>query len=171
MSAGENVVQERVNALGARIRLIDNRDGAYEDDDSPEARWATECATHGNYCLHATRALAASFLSVSDEWCADCYDIANPGEPEFVHVEVKEEPASRAKRNGHAGVSEGPCEVTGPGVESRRAPSVGCALAYAAHVAAGAHSVGTWYVRELDTVVGRAERNEDGTVDVRMVAS
>lgn len=154
-------VQTRVNALGAEVHVIDNRDGSYE---SGEEGWITECATHGNYCLHETRAVAVSFVSASDEWCAECWDVANPVAP----VVVSEEPAPAKRRNGskHVSVNEGPCEVTGPNVESKRVPVVGAAISFATFQAGNHDGPGTWYVREHDRIVYHVTRNVDRSIDV-----
>jgi hypothetical protein len=62
--------------LGTAIRIVDNRDESFETfealEDASQARFATLCETHGNYCLHETRALANRFRVVPEEWCEEC---------------------------------------------------------------------------------------------------
>lgn len=53
--------------------------------------------------------------------------------------------------------------VTGPGYE-RSASSEGAAIGLAQNQAVRATEVGTWYVREWDTVTWHIERLEDGVV-------
>lgn len=72
-----NVVRSsKARSTGATVLLIDNRDASFEVDDAlgNEASWATLCETHGNYVLHQTRKLAESFMSVPEEFCADCQE-------------------------------------------------------------------------------------------------
>jgi hypothetical protein len=78
-----NVVSERRNRrTGSVVLVVDNRDETFEqvggidkkehDVLLADARWATVCQDHGNYCLHSTRKLADWFSATPDDWCGDC---------------------------------------------------------------------------------------------------
>lgn len=81
-----NVVAQRTaRSTGSAVSLVDNRDQSFEEmgegySDAEtrqlarDGRWATVCETHHTYCLHATRAVATSFMAAPEEWCESCAD-------------------------------------------------------------------------------------------------
>lgn len=73
------------------------------------------------------------------------------------------------KRKNRAAEAESTVVVTGPGVEGRSVPNVGCGVGFAQFAAAqhGSTEGGeTWYVRDGDMVVARVEYVDDVIVTV-----
>ena len=57
---------------GTRVRVIDRGEQRIWSD-----RWETFCVGHGGISSHPTRAIAVSFASMPEHWCADCWRSAN----------------------------------------------------------------------------------------------
>lgn len=58
-------------------------------------------------------------------------------------------------------------EVSGPGIDSKVAPTEGCAIATAQGFACHLERPGTFYVREHGDVLWHIERDESGLVTTR----
>jgi hypothetical protein len=63
----------KARSTGTHIILIDNRNGAYEQDGAP---WQTLCLNHGADCGHPTKSTAIAWMAEPEGWCDTCQSTA-----------------------------------------------------------------------------------------------
>lgn len=68
-SAGGPVIRTKSRATGTHVLLGRAEDLGMTPDDGA---WVTICEEHGGIVSHETRALAAGWTPVPDQWCPVC---------------------------------------------------------------------------------------------------
>ncbi len=72
------------------------------------------------------------------------------------------------RSKNRAAETESTVVVSGPGVEGRTVPNVGCGIGFAQYVASRSEAGEAWYVRDGDKVVARVEIDNDVIVTVTL---